>query len=195
MQTSLFDAANLKRVDRRRLRAHGVGGNAGSVAGLVGCLDEGTPAAAGDEPTAKAHEGNRSFLGELTHFGDEFLFGMEGSGQGTWIHNDIVYWTNGADLQLADVSNPEEPQMLGIVEGIGARDVDVMGWAVRAGSGLGLHLIDVTDPDNSTVNFFPIPVTMDGIPVESGGRHWDARYWKDHVYHSGGDLVVAKLLA
>ncbi len=119
---------------------------------LAGCVSE-TPDVSDpggtQEPTRPVE--NTPFNGTLGGFGETSHFEMPGGGQGIWIHKNILYWTNGADLWIADVTDPNNITMLGNITQIGARDVDVIEWqnstyAVLAGSSHGMHLINVTDP-------------------------------------------------
>ncbi len=136
------------------------------VAGLAGCLSSGAPQQT-DTPVDHA-QAIQPFLANLTGFGPSFIHEMDGGGQGIWIHEDILYWTNGGDLVLADVSNATHPVTLGTLPGVGARDVDVLEWngrtyAVLAGSGRGVHIVDATNPER--------PSLVTTVPLPSAGVH------------------------
>ncbi len=158
-----------------------------SLTVLAGCTDEQTPPAAGQDPAPTGPVGNTPFNGTLTGFGETFGFEMAGGGQGIWIHNDILYWTNGQDLVLADVADPQNIVLLGNITGIGARDVDVLEWqnrtyAALAGSGRGLHLIDVTDPRD--------PQLVGTTDMPSAGVHnLAALQGTPYIYSSGASGV------
>ncbi len=137
---------------------------------LAGCLDE-APATDVDDAAPTPYEPlpNLPFEGNLTRFGSGLVVPLPGSGQGIWIHDDTLYWTNGGDLVLVDVTDPLDAKQLGTVEiDGGARDVDVLRWADRtwavlAGSGDGVHLVDVTDRE--------APIFHSTIPLPSAGVH------------------------
>ncbi len=198
------------------------------LAALAGCL-EGThdgvaaPADSADAPS------EIPFDGPITGFGPTTAFPTNSSGNGIWIHEDVLYWSN-AGLFTFDVSDPNDVKFLGAWEGEGlesaaaTRDVDVLEWqgstyAVLAGSGQGMHVLnvddptypeyvgtfplpsagvhnlasvpgtpyiyssgasgttkaidvlDITIPEAPVIHTFPIPATMNGIPVESDGCH------------------------
>ncbi len=189
-----------------------------TAAFMAGCVDS--------EPTEDIPERiltTAEIPAEITGFGLSTTLDVPGGGQGLWIHDGYLYRTNGADLHVIDVADPMNPVIVGALEGIGARDVDIVVWdrtyAVLAGSSQGVHVVDVTDPADPTlvttmvlpsagvhnlaavpgtpyvyssgaslqnkridildltdpttplVHTFPIPATMNGIPVESDGCH------------------------
>lgn len=116
---------------------------------LAGCASPSAPA--GDPAPWAGPVVNFPLNGTLSAFGDTWVAEMPGGGQGIWIHNDTLYWTNGGDLWIADISQAGEPVILGNLSEIGARDVDILEWdgrtyAALAGSGRGMHIVDVTDP-------------------------------------------------
>ncbi len=157
-----------------------------SLTVLAGCMDD-TPPAAGRTPEAHGPVGNSPFNGTLSAFGETFGFEMPGDGQGIWIHDDVLLWTNGQDLYLADVSDPEAIVMLGNLTGLGARDVDVLDWngrtyAALAGSGRGVHLIDITDPAD--------PIFINTTQMPSAGVHnLAAIAGTPYIYSSGASGV------
>jgi hypothetical protein len=177
------------------------------------------------------------FDATLTAFGGPYIAAISGGGPGIWIHDNVLYGTNGGDLITADVSDPLKIVELGRIEGIGARAVGVTVYdnralAILAGSGLGMHIIDETDPTKlmlrstidmpsagvhnvSTVSgtpyvyssgasgqakridvadpytpkvpFFPIPVSLGGLPVQPDGcRDITVRYDLGRAYYAGG---------
>ncbi len=136
------------------------------LASLAGCVSEDVP---DDDPIAPSQPiVNEPYNGTLSGFGEASIFEMPGGGQGIWVHENILYWTNGADLWIADVTDPAHPVMLGNVTEVGARDVDIIEWqgrtyAALAGSGRGMHLVDVTDP--------AMPEFVTTVDMPSAGVH------------------------
>ncbi len=136
------------------------------VASLAGCLSG--PATEEEPPAPTTPVDPVISDGHISGFGDTYGFALPGGGQGIWVHGDILYWTNGADLFLVDVSDPLAPVELGNITEIGARDVDIIEWqnvtyAALAGSGRGMHIVDVSDPMN--------PALVSTTDMPSAGVH------------------------
>lgn len=191
---------------------------------LAGCLSE-TPEPETEDDATSDREAMPVAWEPVTAFGAISSVDIpNGGGQGIWITGDTLYVTNGGDLHVYDATDRLEPVLVGSLEDVGARDVDIMEWqgrtyALLAGSGLGMHIVDVTDganptlvttmvlpsagvhnlavvegtpfvyssgasgqerridvldltePANPTVHTFPIPLTMQGRPIQSDGCH------------------------
>lgn len=156
---------------------------------LAGCAQESSDPAGDETDTQPPAADTETVMPSA--FGETLSHAMDGSGQGIWVRDGILYWTNGADLHLVDVSDPASPQDLGSVEDIGARDVDLVDWqdrtyAVLAGSSRGMHLVDVTDPAA------PEHVTTVNLP--SAGVHNLASVpGTPYVYSSGASGTTASI--
>ncbi len=143
------------------------------VAGMMAGCAEQSDAAAPTEPEDPGFYTGQ--LGELvvpeafTHFGETLAYETNRSGQGIWVEEGVLFSTNGRDLHIFDVRDPQNVTLLGALEDLpGARDVDVLTWndhrlAVVAGSGQGMHIIDVADPE--------APVMLTSTEVLSAGVH------------------------
>lgn len=163
------------------------------VAGtLAGCLDD-TP----DADPADAGDADALYTGiagellappQFSQFGDTVTTQLPGGGQGIWVHEGVLFWTNGQDLWTADVRDPENATVLGNLTEVGARDVDVLEWqgrtyALLAGSGRGVHIVDATDPRDL--------ILVGSAELPSAGVHNLASVpGTPYVYSSGasGDL-------
>ncbi len=123
---------------------------------LAGCIDSDTMDPI-DSVVGTVYTG---VSGELlppesfSQFGDTVMQELPGGGQGIWVHQGVLFWTNGGELWTADARDPHNVTILGELTSInGARDVDVLEWqgrtyALLAGSGNGVHVVDATDPSN-----------------------------------------------
>lgn len=134
------------------------------AAALAGCLADGPATSDVELPEEDAP----SILGPVSGFGDAVSLELPAGGQGTWIHEGILYHTNGQDLHLVDVSDPTAPALLGSLDGIGARDVDILEQdgrilAFLAGSSRGMHVVDATDPSE--------PELITTVHMPSAGVH------------------------
>ncbi len=126
----------------------------------------------------------------LTGFGETVSIELERGGQGIWVEDDILYSTNGGDLEIVDVTDPQNPVFLSNLTDVGARDVDLLEWegklyAMLAGSGKGLHVVDVTDP--------LMPELVTTVVMPSAGVHNLASVpGTPYVYSSGasGDRKI-----
>lgn len=123
-------------------------------AALAGCLGDGSGDGS-DDGTAggapPAYRGDTFDYPAVSAFGDVDVASAPGDGQGLWLHQDHLYWTNGGDLAVFDVSQPDAPVQVGAVEDLGARDVDILEWqgrtyALLAPNSAVMHVLDVTDP-------------------------------------------------
>lgn len=160
-----------------------------ALTALAGCLSDDAPDAEGDggdiQPTAGTRP-ERHIVpheGAVTGFGPTMIHDMPSGGQGVWIHEGLLYWTDGSSLRIVDVSDPAAPQDLGSLLDVGARDVDVLEWkgvlyAVLAGSGRGMHLVDVSDP------MAPTLVTTLELP-SAGVHNLAAVPGTPYIYSSG----------
>lgn len=132
------------------------------MAGLAGCLSDDPAAPGSDEPGTDDPAYEVDFEGPVNGFGPTTATPTPTGGNGIWIHEDVLYWSNGGVFTY-DVSDPLNVVPLGAWEEAGSRDVDVLEWqgrtyAVLAGSGDGVHVVDATDPsDLRTVGTFPLP--------------------------------------
>lgn len=121
---------------------------------LAGCVDD-------NEPDADLSPAGTPIVpgptGPFTGFGPVTAAATERAGNGIWIHDGILYWTDAFDFATFDVSDPANPVQLAHMteESVGepfrARDVDFLAMGDRnyvavAGGGIGIHLVDVTDP-------------------------------------------------
>ncbi len=164
-------------------------------AALAGCLGDDDTTHDNDSQPAPIDESGRVVEPPvpevITHFGDDVSFMLPGTGQGIWIHEGIVYHTNGGDLHIVDARNPENMTLLGELTDVGARDVDILEWeghlyALLAGSGRGMHVVDVTDPEH------PEMVTTVSLP--SAGVHNLATVpGTPYIYSSGASDQVRRV--
>jgi hypothetical protein len=132
---------------------------------LAGCLasDEDP-----DDVLIEPQPGPPEVLGPVVGFDAPVSFPLPAGGQGLWVHKGILYSTTGNALLLADVADPAAPVALGSITGFNARDVDILEWQGRtyaavAGSGAGMHIVDVTDPD--------APEIVSTLQLPSAGVH------------------------
>lgn len=154
------------------------------ITALAGCLNaEDTPGTVEESDPITEDLDRRSAVS--LQAGWEHV--LPGGGQGIWVHEGLLYSTNGADLHIVDVSDPTAPADLGALEGVGARDVDVLEWdgvlyAVLAGSGRGMHVVDVSDPTE--------PVLATTVELPSAGVHNLATVpGTPYIYSSGASAT------
>ena len=124
-----------------------------TLSALAGCADSDPAPTSGEAgPWFIPGANNETIPEPFTRFGDLVNRDAPGGGQGIWLHQGILLRTNGVDLHLYDARDPRGMVELGnITDMAGARDVDVLEWqgrtlALIAGSGKGMHVVDVTDP-------------------------------------------------
>jgi hypothetical protein len=154
-----------------------------AVVALAGCTDGDSGA---DEGIGAVVPGSASWnagivdgpVGPFSVFADGVTVELPGSGEGIWLHNHVLYWTNGSGLTTFDVRDPMNPVQLatinewtdneGELRNLAARDVDVLElngrvYAMLGGSGQGIHAIDVTNP--------AAPFYASNAPVLHAGAH------------------------
>jgi len=152
------------------------------AATFAGCLDDEPPASDLEVPPPGDVE-MPYVLGDVVGFGEPTALELPAGGQGIWIEDGLLYHTNGASLHIVDVSDPAGMKLLGAVEDVGARDVDLLRYAnmtlvFLAGSGKGMHIVDATDPTT--------PRLLTTVDLPSAGVHNLAAVpGTPYVYSSG----------
>lgn len=165
------------------------------VVALAGCLADTDDGDDGDAPIGDGTPGPTEYRGdsfaypEVSGFGAATATAAPGSGQGIWLHQDHLYWTNGGDLALFDVSDPAAPVQVGLLEGVSARDVDVLEWqgtlyALLATNNNEMHIVDVSDPSD--------PALLATHETDVGVHNLAAVPGTPYVYNSGAsaDRVI-----
>jgi hypothetical protein len=123
------------------------------AAGCIGGSDDLEAAESNDtdDPPEAAEPVLPTEIGGLTEIAS---LETDGGGNGVWIdeERDLLLSTNaGAGLQIVDVADPDNPELLGTLGEVTARDVDLLRvdgtpYAVLADSAEGIHVVDVADP-------------------------------------------------
>ncbi len=168
-----------------------------AVGTLAGCLDNDAtgPVDTGPDPIYTGIAGELLPPVSFSQFGETVSKEMPGGGQGIWLHQGVLFWTNGGELWTADARDAQNVVILGNLTSInGARDVDVLEWqgrtyALLAGGGNGVHIVDATDPRDL--------VLVSTTTLPSGGVHNLAAVpGTPYAYSSGssGDLYRVDVL-
>ncbi len=122
---------------------------------LAGSIQPAAPSAsdadAASGSSGGALPGSITGLSHVTHVADV------PRGSGLWAEGDHVYVAGLDDgFFVVDASTPENPQVVGEVDGLFGRDVDMLHYAdgrkvaVVAAEWDGIHLVNVTDPTDPT---------------------------------------------
>ncbi len=165
------------------------------TAALAGCIGQEGPNEDLGEASTPTDQDTQELLPEtISGLEESTVLELEGSGTGIWIDEarDLLYSANGGGgFAVVDISDPDQPERLGLLDEIYARDVDMLQQgnttlALLAGGGEGLHVVDVTDPrepellatadDYSVHNVAAVPGTpyvYDATAVGADGKIMD----------------------